>query len=352
MDLSEYNYDPLLLRLWMMKELKVRGVTEEVAQHVVASVIETSLRGVDSHGINLFPHYCAVADSGRINLTPKLQFSRRSKSLGVLDADWTYGHHAGAVAMQHAQQVAMETGLALVNVQNSSHFGAAAYSALRAAREGFIAFAFTNADALVKAHNAVGSFFGTNPICFAAPLSDEDPLCLDMATSQVSWNKVKNYRLEKRLLESGWAYDNNGFDVTDPNLAKTLAPAGSYKGFGLGLMVEVLCSLLAFGPIARDIQPMFKDISQRRQISHCFIALDIAQISELDAFKRHLTDMVHRVRNMQSIGNEQVMVPGDPEKTMFAQRSCSGIPVNGIVHSDFIRINPTIETILKVQEGQ
>lgn len=348
MNLSAYSYDPLLLRPWMMKELTSRGVAEDVAQHIVSSVIETSLRGVDSHGINLFPHYCSVADSGRINLSPKLQFSRRSKSLGVLDADWTYGHYAGAVAMQYAQKMAMETGFALVNVQNSSHFGAAAYSALRAAREGFIAFAFTNADALVKAHNAVGSFFGTNPICFTAPLSDEDPLCLDMATSQVSWNKVKNYRLEKRPLESGWAYDNNGFDVTDPNFAVTLAPAGCYKGFGLGLMVEVLCSLLACGPIAKDIQPMFKDISHRRQISHCFIALDIAQISELDVFRRNLTDMVHRIRSMQSLGNEDVMAPGDPEKKVFAQRSCSGIPVNGVIHADFQRINPAIESVIKV----
>lgn len=347
-----FSYDPHRLQLWMIKELLTRGAIEEVAQHVVDSVIETSLRGVDSHGVNLFPHYCAVAESGRINLSPKLQFSRRAQSLGVLDADWSYGHHAGAVAMQHAQQMARETGFALVNVKSSSHFGAAAYFALRGARDGFIVFAFTNADALVKAHNAVEPFFGTNPICFTAPLDGEDPLCLDMATSQVSWNRVKNYCTENNPLEPGWAFDNDGFDVTDPNLAASLAPIGSYKGFGLGLMVEVLCSVLVGGQIAKDIMPMFKDISQRRQISHCFVALDIAQINGLGAFKNQLSEMVCRIRNMPSNGGEAVMVPGDPEKKKFTQRSRTGIPVSEVVHAEFMRINPTIEAVLKIEEGE
>lgn len=342
-----YNYDAVRLRPWMLQELAARGVAAEVAEHVVSSVIETSLRGVDSHGINLFPHYCAVAESGRINLSARPQFSQRGPSAGVLDADWTYGHYAGAVAVEHAIKLAQDTGVAVVNVQNSSHFGAASYFALRAARAGYIGFSFTNADALVKAHSAVEAFFGTNPICFTAPLDGEEPLCLDMATSQISWNRVKNSRRQKRPLEPGWAFDKAGQPVTDPDAAASLAPTGSYKGFGLGLMVEVMCSVLAGGPIAKDVRPMFEDIAQRRRISHCFAVLDVARFNEPSRFRAQLTDMVKRIRSLQPLGDDEVMVPGDPEKKAFARRADAGIPVMESIHADFVRVSPTIDTVVK-----
>lgn len=330
----------------MLSQLVTRGVADDVASHVVMSVIETSLRGVDSHGINLFPHYHAAAGSGRINLAPKPIRSRKSPSLAILDADGTFGHHAGALAMSYAQELASETGFALVNVKHSSHFGAASYFALRAARDDYMAFAFTNADSLVKAHNAKHSFFGTNPICFTAPLEGEDPLCLDMATSAVAWNRIKNYRLENRALEPGWAFDTDGNMVTDPHTAASLAPTGSYKGFGLGLMVEVICSILTGGPIGKDIAPMYETITQRRDISHAFIALDIARINDLVRFKSQLGEMVHRIRMMERLGSEEVMVPGDPEKRSFAKRSVAGIPVNSVVHEAFRSVHPTIDTVV------
>ncbi len=340
---SIYKYNPLSLRQWMMEQLKSRGVSVDIAAHVVGSVIETSLRGVDSHGINLFPHYCEVAQSGRIKLKPKLERFRLSPSLSILDADSTFGHHAGAIAMSYAQELASETGFALVNVKNSSHFGSAAYFALRAARDDYIAFAFTNADALVKAHNAKHSFFGTNPICFTAPLTNEEPLCLDMATSSVSWNRIKNCRLEDCLLEPGLAFDSEGNSLTDPHKAVSLAPIGAYKGFGLGMMVEIICSLMTGSPIGKDIAPMFQSISQPRQISHAFIAIDVSKIIPIDQFKSQLTRMVLRIRSMEKFSIEEVMVPGDPEKKFFKQRSATGIPINSFFHEAFRRIHPSIE---------
>jgi len=332
----------------MLGQLEARGVSEVAAAHMVASLIETSLRGIDSHGINLFSHYCAAAQSGRINLDPKLKITATSQSLAILDADWTYGHHAGAFAMDYAQKVAAETGIGLVNVVNSSHFGSAAYFALRAARSDFLAFAFTNADSLVKAHNAAESFFGTNPICFAAPMNNEDPLCLDMATSAVSWNKIKNYRRESRPLDPGWAFDKDGLPVTDPHAAVSLAPSGSYKGFGLGLMVEVLCSMLTGAPIGRDLAPMYENIAQRRNISHSFIALDISRIRGVGHFKSQLTEMAVRIRMMRKLGVENVMVPGDPEKKAFYHRVSSGIPVSEAVHENLRVLHPTIDSVINL----
>ncbi len=168
------RFDAGKLAALMAAELAKRHIDPESNQHVVASLVQTSLRGVDSHGINLFPHYCRAAEAGRINSRPHISISRTGPSTAVMDAD---------------------------HVRNSTHFGAAAYFGLIAAERDCLGFAFTNADALVKAFGAKEAFFGTNPICFTAPLQNESPFCLDMATSLVSWNKINNYRREN----SAWA---------------------------------------------------------------------------------------------------------------------------------------------------
>ncbi|ETR65342.1 MAG: hypothetical protein OMM_14403, partial [Candidatus Magnetoglobus multicellularis str. Araruama] len=82
-------------------------------------------------------------------------------------------------------------------------------------------------------------------------------MCLDMATSLVSWNKIKNFRRNDQKIPEHWAYNNNGEQVTDPHKAVSLSPAGEYKGFGLGMMVDILCSVLAEGLISKDILPMY-----------------------------------------------------------------------------------------------
>ena len=342
-----YHYESEPLRVWMNDELKKRLITSEAANCVIDSLVETSLRGVDSHGVNLFPHYCRAVDAGRINVNPTFSFEQKAASCAILDADSGFGHHAGSRAIELACDLAEKSGVGFVGVKNSSHFGAAAYFAQQAARLGYIGFAFTNADALVKAHNGQEAFFGTNPICFAAPLIDEQPLCLDMATSHVAWNKVKNYRWAGTPLEEGWAFNADGVAVRDAQNAVSLAPTGGYKGFGLGLMVEVLCSLLIGEPLGKDLAPMYQDISKSRKISHCFIVISIEKLTSLHNFKIALADMVFRIRSIPSIAGQLVMAPGDPEKNCYKTRVASGIPVIEYVHDEFLGLNSSIKSVLK-----
>jgi LDH2 family malate/lactate/ureidoglycolate dehydrogenase len=327
------------------------GVSGESVTHVVNSMIQTSERGVDSHGIQLFPHYLHAARSGRINRTPHMRFSRSSASVGLLDADHAFGHHAGAVAIDKAVEMAIESGVGAVSVKNSTHFGAAAYFCLRGTDQNFISLAFTNADSLVKAFGGTEAFFGTNPICFTAPMANEGPFCLDMATSQVSWNKILHFRRQKGNIPSHWAFDDSGNPVIDPEKAATLSPIGAYKGFGLGMMIEILCSLLAHGPAARDLLPMYRppiDESKRR-ISHFFMALDISRFLDVDDFKRTLQDLVDAVRSMTPIvPGERVMVAGDPEKICFEVRRREGIPVDPVKFSEMLSLSPDFsEAVLR-----
>ena len=331
--------DAELLRPIFAHQLSAVGVDRKSSEHVIESLLQTSLRGVDSHGIQLFPHYVRAARAGRINTAPNITIEGTGVSTAILDADHAFGHRAGADAIDHAVDLAAETGVGVVSVRDSSHFGAAAYFALRAANRGFLGFAFTNADSLVKAFNARKAVFGTNPICFTAPLLKEDPLCLDMATSVVSWNKVRVRHASGLQLMPDWAFDGDGLPTTDPAAAKSLCPTGGYKGFGLGMMVEILCGLLAGGPIGTEILTMYgAPIEARRSISHFLMAIDIGRFVDRESFRNRIQALVDQIRSMPGV-EDSVMVPGDPEKKTFVHRSRVGIPVPAAVFDSLCGIS-------------
>lgn len=310
--------------------LDSRNVRSDVRQHVVSSLIQTSLRGVDSHGIELLPHYINALDAGRINPRPTYQWMQELPSADVLNADHTFGHAAGGEAMLTAINMAKETGIAAVAVKNSTHFGAAAYFSLLAAEQDLIGLSFTHADALMLSFRGTRPFFGTNPICLAAPVANESPFCLDMATSLVSWNKVLRSKNAQEQVPDDWGCDSSGTPVTDPNEIISLLPIGNYKGFGLSMMIEILCGILTGMPYGRNIIRMYADpIGQKRYLGHFYIAIDINAFIGLEKFKLCLQEMMNAVREEPSQESEiPIQVPGDPEKQIYNQRYKQGIPVS------------------------
>jgi LDH2 family malate/lactate/ureidoglycolate dehydrogenase len=250
--------------------------------------------------------------------------------------------------MHLAVSKAQEIGAGAAAVTRSSHFGAAAYYTLIAARQDCIGFTFTNADSLVKAFGSKVAYFGTNPVCMAAPMADEGPFCLDMATSSISWNKVKNYRMSNFMLEPGLAFDAAGRGVINPHEAASLAPTGGYKGFGLGMMVEILCGLLAGGPVAREIIPMYQDLDRQRSISHFLLALDIKSFTDPAAFRRRLRSMADSVRSLARVDDAvPVVIPGDPEKYAMLTRAKQGIPIDKIKYQEFLALNKRFSEALR-----
>lgn len=345
--LSKYNHK--LLADFINKSLKEKKVVEKVAKDVVSSLIETSLRGVDSHGIRLLPHYLKAIDSGRINIDPNFIFNKTSEGTGKLDADHTFGHASGALAMNYALDMASENGISCVSVFNSTHFGAASYFSLIAARKNMVGISFTHADSLLLSHSSNRSFFGTNPICVTFPVMDEEPFCLDMATSLVSWNKILECRSSKKEIPKGWGVDKDGLDTTNPNEVRSLIPAGSYKGFGLSMVIEILCSFLGGMPYGHDITKMYSDpIDSKRNLAHFFMAIDISKFQPLDDFRLRMKNLMHLVRNEPRADySTPVLCPGDPEKATFEERSKSGIPLDSETEKAFKKIANNLKFVLE-----
>ena len=309
--------------------LRKASVREDVAGYVAEGLVQTSLRGVDSHGIRLLPHYLKGVRGGRINPNPRYVFKKTAAATGTFDADHTFGHAAGMEAAKRAMGLAEKAGVGHVAVYNSTHFGAASYYALEIARHDMIGMSFTNTDALVKSYGGKGPFLGNNPICFTAPCKGEKPFCLDMATSIVTFNKIRQFREQGCDAPSGVGADKDGNETTDPHSITTLLPIGGYKGYGLSLMVEIMCSIMTGMPYGPHIPKMFEaPMSQRRCLGHFISAIRIDCFQDINIFKKKLSLMIKELRNEPPLDkNIAVQVAGDPEKKIVKNRTKTGIPI-------------------------
>ncbi len=223
--------------------LRWAGADAPSADAATRAMMHGSVHGVDSHGVRLLEHYARALMGGRINPSPTLTLTRPKPATGVLEADDAHGALATYVAMDHACDIAAETGIAAVGIRRSSHFGPAGAYTLHAAKRGYIALATCNSDSFVRLHDGAAPYHGTNPISMAAPAGDGDPWLLDMATSSVPFNRVRLYQSLNLPLPDGAASDGAGADTNDPRAAEMLAPVGGafgFKGAGLGGMAEIL----------------------------------------------------------------------------------------------------------------
>ena len=309
--------------------LKIAGLDKYSLDAVTKGLCETSLRGVDSHGIRLLPHYFNSAISGRKNPKPQFRINKNFPSIAHLDADNAFGHAAGMKAIDIAIEMAKVQGIGAVAVSNSSHPGAMASMALKAARKGYIAFAFTHADALILSHGGTRPYFGTNPICFAAPREEQEPYCLDMATSIVPWNRVLLNRNSSKPLEPGIAADEYGKPTTDPHKAVAVIPTGSYKGYGLASMVDVLCGVYTGMAFGRSIPAMFTtQMTEQRKLGQFYIVMRSDGVISKEEFINSMQQMTGEVRTEPAVDGESVMLPGDPQMICAKKRMKDGIPLD------------------------
>jgi LDH2 family malate/lactate/ureidoglycolate dehydrogenase len=189
------------------------------------------------------------------------------------------------------------------------------------ARQGLLGLVFSNSDALVAPHGGRRPAFGTNPISLAARGEGDDLFCADFATSQVSYSKVRHHRAHGLPLEPGWVVA--GVEDT------VLKPLGGHKGQCLGMMVEILCSLLAGMPLDAELSHLYSEpYDAPRRVAHLFVALDIAAFREPEAFRRDLSRLLGEVRAEPALAGERVLVPGDLEAASAAERRVRGIPLD------------------------
>jgi len=346
--MNRISYDDLCA--FTRAVLDALGLDAFSAEAVTTGLCETSLRGVDSHGIRLLPHYVRATDAGRRNPRPDFKITQRFPTIARLDADNGFGHAAGMRAIDHAMETADAYGTGVVGVINSSHPGAMASYALRAARRGYVGFAFTHADSLLLSHGGTRPFFGTNPVCVAAPREEQHPFCLDMATSVYPWNKVMHHGARGEKLPAGIAADAEGRETRDPEAARSLLPAGGYKGYGLAAMVEMLCAIFtgtAFGPA---LLPMYDSpLEEPRRLGQFYMVLRCDGCVPAQAFRARLQEMTEAVRREPALPGESVMLANDPQIQAEERRLRDGIPLDKVTLEELKALSERFGVALRMQ---
>jgi LDH2 family malate/lactate/ureidoglycolate dehydrogenase len=283
------------------------------------------------------PLYAQFRDEGKILLAPEIRVVHETPTTAIVDGGHGLGHVPSKRAMRLAIKKAETVGMGAVAVRASNHYGAAGAYAMMAAEAGLIGIATTAVHtASVVPLWGADAMFGTNPIAFAAPARRNKPFLLDMATSTAAIGKLKLAQMAGKSVPEGWAVDDHGRPVTDPNIAlgnrRLVALGGTrelggHKGYGLAMMVEILSTTLPGAQYAvlraqRDPKATHSDVG------HFFLAMDPAGFREKGAFEDELDDMIDALRATRPADpNRPVIVPGDPEHAERVRRLKEGIPI-------------------------
>lgn len=323
--------------------LRAAGADEPSARDCTCSMMHGSVHGVDSHGVRLLAHYAKALEGGRLNGRPQLSFQRLRPGSGLLEADDAQGARAAYRAMDHAMEMARETGIAAVGIRGSSHFGPAGAYAKYAADQGFMALVTCNSDSLVRLHDGAVRFHGTNPIAVAAPSGETDPWLLDMATSAIPFNRVQLYASLGQDLPEKVASDERGEDTVDPEAAAMLAPLGGafgFKGAGLGGVAELFSGVLTGSRVSPDLDPMMSpEMGQPRGLGAFVMAVDPDGFIGATIFREGIRHYLQRLRNSPVREGARVMAPGDREWAEAARRRQEGIPLDPVTQEGFAALS-------------
>ena len=318
------------------------GCSEADAALATTTLLSADMRGIDSHGVARLVGYVRLWEAGRINPTPNIRIVHETPSTAVVDGDAGLGLVVAPFAMQVAIDKAKIAGTGWVSVKNSNHFGIAGQHAMMALEHDMTGIAMTNASALVAPTFSTERMLGTNPIAVAIPAGEEPPFVADFATTTAANGKLEILQRKNADTPLGWVQDKEGNESTDANILKkggALLPLGSdrehgsHKGYALGSIVDIFSAVLSgasYGPWAPPFPayvPMPPDMPGLG-LGHFFGAMRVDAFRPADEFKQHMDQWIRRFRTATpAAGHERVLIPGDPEREMEAERERNGIPV-------------------------
>jgi len=325
------------LALISQKLLKAAGASDEEAEIVTRFLVNANLAGVDSHGVvpNLVIYVQGIR-SGTIKTRAKIEVRAESPSTALIDGNWGFGQMACSKAMEVAIDKAGRTGVGAVGVFNCNHIGRLAEYAQMAVANGMIGFITANCEPYVAPYGGRTPVLGTNPLSYAIPSGHERAVVVDYATSAAAEGKVRAALLRGDQLPPGWIVDSRGYPSTNPadlyepplpperiKLAGALLPFGGYKGYGLGLVVDLLAGVLTGAGSSQDMT------SGWLTNGVFMMALKIDSFVPLRDFKDQVDRLVKSIKDSpKAEGFEEILIPGEPETNERERRLREGIPIS------------------------
>jgi len=315
---------PDALRSWTTRILRQTGASEEAADVTARLLVDTSRRGLDSHGVVFLSFYLPRLRAGTTRGDARPEIAVDLPALALVDGHDGLGAYVASFAMELACDKAASAGAAVVVVRRSSHFGAASCYAELAARRGFVGLVLSNSDPGMAPAGALGPILGTNPLALAAPAPTDVLLpSLDIATSVVAQGRIILASRAGTTIPGDWAIGPDGHPTDDPDeaLAGSVLPMGGHKGLGLAFMIDVLTACIGGSLLSADISgdpasPTPQDTG------HFFLAVRADALRSLRDYEdslRRLIGIVHGAPRADWA--EPFLIPGEREAVVAAERA-------------------------------
>src|SRR5258706_5143109 len=307
--------------------LDALGVPEHKARLVATSLVESNLRGVDSHGLQLLPYYVEQMEAGDMSKIADGHVISEIGSCLLYDGENGMGQPIAETCCAHCVRIAKQQGMSMVVARESNHFGAAAFWAQKYSSEGLIGIVMCNASPMVPPWQGREPRVGTNPICMSIP---GGRWLLDMATTTVAAGKIYKAMINGHdTIPPGWAMDSEGVPTTsvETALKGLVSPLGGYKGSGLAIMAEIPCAVLRGGALTMETARL-PIRGQAMRVSQMYLGLDVARFMPVEEFRARMERLGEMVKATPAgRGDEEERGAGEPEWRMEAERRANGIPL-------------------------
>lgn len=337
MSYVKWSYETL--RKFSLDAYAKFGFSEEESKTITDVLLLSDLYGIESHGMQRMVRYHMGIKKGMIDVSAKPEVVFETPLSAVIDGRDGMGQLVGRRSMELAIKKAKESGVGIVTVRNSNHYGIAGYYAKMACDEGLIGFSFTNSEAITVPTFGKTAMLGTNPIACAMP-AEPYPFFFDASTSVVTRGKLEIYNKAGKAMPEGWALDKNGLPSTDAAdvlknivgkagggimpLGGSSETLGSHKGYGYAMLCEIFSSILSLGTTSNHAMQGGKG-----GICHGFIAINPSLFGDPAAIKAALSTFLQELRDSpKADGQSRIYTHGEKEVAAVEDRMKNGIPVD------------------------
>ena len=323
------------LKSLLVKIFKKKGLNHVDALISAKALINAEMVGAYGHGLSRLKMYCDRISKKVINPKPRIKIKKISPSISHIDADDSIGFVAADVGIKKAIDNAKKTGIALVAIKNSGHYGLSGYYAEQAVKKNLITMIYTNAPPAVAPHGALKSLFGTNPICFGCPTGSKIPFILDTSISMINRGKIRVAARNNQKIPEGVALDKHGKPTTDSKkaLEGVQLPIAGYRGSGLAWMVDILSGVLTGGNHSGKVKDPFDDFSGPQNIGHLFIVFRANLF--FSNFNKRIRDNIKIIKNLPKIkGVKKITYPGENKFYRYIKNAKKNIIISNNIKQD------------------
>ncbi len=333
------NYSYQSLKRFCDDAFEKFGFTKEEAGTITDVLLLADLFGIESHGTQRLVRYHKDIAKGLIHVDAKPEVVFETPVSAVIDAHDGMGQVVGHMAMKMAIEKAKKTGIAIVSVRNSTHYGIAGYYTKMACDQGLIGISTTNTTAIMVPTYGRKAMLGSNPIAISFP-AEPYPFLFDASTTVVTRGKLEVYNKLDKPLHDGWAIDSTGNESTDAAkvlgciinkegggilpLGGSTEDSGSHKGYGWGMVAELFSSIISMGDTSDKT-----NVGTHGGICHGFLVMDPAIFGDAEGIKKHLSSFLDELRNSpKAEGRERIYTHGEKEVFAMEERMKNGININ------------------------